>query len=119
METIAGGVLNVRTQRERANVVIEFSDTGPGIKDPHLVFDPVYTAKPVGKGTGLGLSICYGIVTEHGGTIRVKNLPPRGASFTIEIPCQEIMATKPEEPGRLPAKSDQAKILLVDPETSV
>jgi len=49
----------------------------------------------------------------------VKNLPPRGASFTIEIPCQEITATKPDETIKLPARVDQAKILLVDPETSV
>jgi len=65
-------------------------------KDPSKVFDPFYTTKPVGKGTGLGLSICYGIVTEHAHDSR-ENLPPRGASFTIEIPCQEITATKPEE----------------------
>jgi len=52
------------------------------------VFDPFYTTKPVGKGTGLGLSICYGIVTEHGGTIRVKNSQPHGASFRVELPLQ-------------------------------
>ena len=58
------------------------------MKDPTKVFDPFYTTKPVGKGTGLGLSICYGIVTEHGGQIRVKNMEPRGACFTIELPAQ-------------------------------
>jgi signal transduction histidine kinase len=67
---------------------VEFTDSGPGVKDPSRVFDPFYTTKPVGKGTGLGLSICYGIITEHGGTIRVKNSPPRGASFRIELPMQ-------------------------------
>ena len=28
------------------------------------------------------------IITEHGGTIRVQNSPPRGASFRIELPLQ-------------------------------
>src|SRR2546425_13358915 len=84
MEEIGGGVLNVRTLRDRANVVIEFSDTGPGIKEPHLVFDPFYTTKPVGKGTGLGLSICYGLVQEHGGQITCFNRPEGGATFRSE-----------------------------------
>ena len=69
-------------------IFAEFTDSGPGVKDPSRVFDPFYTTKPVGKGTGLGLSICYGIVTEHGGTIRVKNAQQRGASFRIELPLQ-------------------------------
>ena len=70
------------------NLFVELTDSGPGVKDPTRVFDPFYTTKPVGKGTGLGLSICYGIITEHGGMIRVKNSPPRGASFRIELPLQ-------------------------------
>jgi len=34
------------------------------------------------------LSICYGIITEHGGTIHVRNVPARGASFIIQLPHQ-------------------------------
>ena len=45
--------------------VVEFTDSGPGVRDTNRIFDPFYTTKPVGKGTGLGLSICYGIVKEH------------------------------------------------------
>jgi signal transduction histidine kinase len=59
MEANTGGILTVKTIRDRSNVVVLFSDTGPGLKDPHRVFDPFYTTKPVGKGTGLGLSICF------------------------------------------------------------
>jgi two-component system NtrC family sensor kinase len=70
------------------NIFVELTDSGPGVKDASRVFDPFYTTKPVGKGTGLGLSICYGIITEHGGSIRVKNSPPRGASFRVELPLQ-------------------------------
>src|SRR5712692_3929258 len=72
MEELGGGVLTVRTCRDRANAVIEFADTGPGIKEPGRVFDPFYTTKPMGKGTGLGLSICYGIIREHGGQITCR-----------------------------------------------
>jgi len=87
MEEVGGGLLTVRTYRERANVIIEFSDTGPGIKKPNLVFDPFYTTKPVGKGVGLGLSICYGLVQEHNGHISCFNRAEGGATFRIELPA--------------------------------
>ncbi len=93
MEEIGGGVLTVRTFRERDNVVMEFSDTGPGIQEPHMVFDPFYTTKPVGKGTGLGLSICYGLVQEHGGHISCFNEVGGGATFRIDLPA--VMAMFP------------------------
>ena len=67
--------------------VILFSDTGPGMRDPHLVFDPFYTTKPVGKGTGLGLSICYGLIQDQGGQISCYNRPEGGATFRIELPA--------------------------------
>ena len=87
MEAATGGVLTVKTIRDRGNVVILFSDTGPGLKDPHRVFDPFYTTKPVGKGTGLGLSICFGIVQEHGGKILCYNRQEGGAVFRVELPA--------------------------------
>src|SRR5260370_4305879 len=69
------GDIWVCTRLDGDRICIEFTDSGPGVKDTSRVFDPFYTTKPVGKGTGLGLSICYGIITEHGGTIRVRNIP--------------------------------------------
>jgi len=87
MEAHDGGVLTIRTIRDRANVVVLFSDTGPGLKDPSRVFDPFYTTKPVGKGTGLGLSICFGIVQEHGGKILCYNRQEGGAVFRVELPA--------------------------------
>jgi signal transduction histidine kinase len=88
-----GGVLTIRTMRDRANVVVLFSDTGPGLKEPHRVFDPFYTTKPVGKGTGLGLSICFGIVQEHGGKILCYNRQEGGAVFRVELPA--VLAALP------------------------
>ncbi len=87
MEAATGGVLTIKTIRDRGNVVILFSDTGPGLQDPYRVFDPFYTTKPVGKGTGLGLSICFGIVQEHGGRIVCYNRQEGGAVFRVELPA--------------------------------
>ncbi|HZC66492.1 MAG TPA: HAMP domain-containing sensor histidine kinase [Candidatus Dormibacteraeota bacterium] len=94
MESNNGGILTVKTIRDRGNVVILFSDTGPGLKEPHRVFDPFYTTKPVGKGTGLGLSICFGIVQEHAGKIFCYNRPEGGgAVFRVELPA--VLAALP------------------------
>ncbi len=90
----AGGVLMIRALREGGNVVVEFSDTGPGMKEPEKVFDPFYTTKPVGKGTGLGLSICYGILQEHGGRITAFNRVEGGATFRLELPA--VLAPFPQ-----------------------
>jgi PAS domain S-box-containing protein len=93
LENAADGDLWVRSGVSGSSVFVEFTDSGPGVQDPSRVFDPFYTTKPVGKGTGLGLSICYGIVTEHGGTVLVRNVPPHGASFRIELPWQAASPT--------------------------
>jgi two-component system NtrC family sensor kinase len=95
METSKGGVLTVKTMRDRASVAILFSDTGPGVKEPHRVFDPFYTTKPVGKGTGLGLSICFGIVQEHGGKIACYNRQEGGAVFRVDLPA--VLAALPSK----------------------
>src|SRR5208337_1164705 len=97
LENGEDGDLWVRTDAEEHVVFIEFTDSGPGVKDASRVFDPFYTTKPVGKGTGLGLSICYGIITEHGGTILVKNQPTGGATFRVELPSQKGREAKEEK----------------------
>ena len=103
LETSEEGDLWVKTGVEDNFIFVEFTDSGPGVKDSSRVFDPFYTTKPVGKGTGLGLSICYGIVTEHGGTILVRNDPPRGATFRIELPLQPSHPSKVSKLPRLAA----------------
>jgi two-component system, NtrC family, sensor kinase len=110
LESSEDGDLWVTTRADHNSVYVEFTDSGPGVQEASRVFDPFYTTKPVGKGTGLGLSICYGIVTEHGGTIRVRNLPHRGASFTIEMPLGIVSG--PATASELSEKS--ALILCID-----
>jgi signal transduction histidine kinase len=87
-----GGVLTVSTREETDQILLEFSDNGPGMKEPERVFDPFYTTKPVGQGTGLGLSACYGIIHEHGGKLMCENRPGGGATFRINLP---VSTTRP------------------------
>ncbi len=109
MESAQGGVLTIKTMRDRAYVVVLFSDTGPGLKDPSRVFDPFYTTKPVGKGTGLGLSICFGIVQEHSGRILCYNRQEGGAVFRVELPAVlAVFPTKELQPA--PAAPNPQKV---------
>jgi signal transduction histidine kinase len=106
MEADKGGVLTIKTIRDRSNVVVLFSDSGPGIKEPHRVFDPFYTTKPVGKGTGLGLSICFGIIQEHAGKILCYNRQEGGAVFRVGLPA--VLAAFPAKELQLASASTNA-----------
>src|ERR1700730_1857162 len=110
MESHDGGVLTIKTIRDRGHVIVLFSDTVRGIKDPHRVFDPFYTTKPVGKGTGLGLSICFGILQEHGGRILCYKRQEGGAVFRVELPAvlaafpaKELHRTSTSTPPQKPS----------------
>ncbi|MFQ5702448.1 MAG: nitrogen regulation protein NR(II) [Gemmatimonadales bacterium] len=75
--------------REQPNrVVVAFEDTGMGIPEDEVpkIFEPFFTTKQPGRGTGLGLSICYGVVQQHGGTIRVESSVGRGSKFSVSLP---------------------------------
>ena len=87
LDEVGGGVLAVIATTEDNFVIVQFSDSGPGIKEPQRVFDPFYTTKPVGKGTGLGLSATYGVIQDHVGQITCHNKPEGGAVFTLRLPA--------------------------------
>jgi signal transduction histidine kinase len=101
-----GGVLDVTTRAKDDAIVIEFSDRGPGVKDPRRVFDPFYTTRPVGQGAGLGLSVCYGVIQEHKGNIVCENRPQGGATFRIELPA--IVQPAPPPPSSPPEPKEAA-----------
>jgi signal transduction histidine kinase len=81
-----GGALTLRTRDEDERVVIEVADTGSGLTPEEFaqIFTPYYTSKQ--NGTGLGLAIVQSVVSDHGGSIRVRSEPERGATFVIQLP---------------------------------
>jgi two-component system NtrC family sensor kinase len=84
-----GGLLTISARNQGNDVLIEVRDTGVGIPPENLarIFEPFFTTKEVGHGTGLGLAVCYGILTEHGGTLDVQSTVGAGTTFTITLPA--------------------------------
>jgi len=87
LQEAGGGLLEIIARKQGNEAVLQFSDSGTGIRQPERVFDPFYTTKPIGKGTGLGLSVAYGVMQDHDGQITCQNKPEGGALFVIRIPA--------------------------------
>ncbi|MGB3294147.1 MAG: ATP-binding protein [Phormidesmis sp.] len=60
------------------------------------IFDPFFTAKPVGKGTDMGRAISYQLITEkHQGKIECCSDAGTGTEFTIQMPlCLSAVAAR-------------------------
>ncbi|WP_213810884.1 ATP-binding protein [Jeotgalicoccus sp. WY2] len=77
-------------KEEDKNIVITYEDSGPGlpegIKDPNIIFEPLFTTKldKEGKevGTGLGMWIVKSTVEEYSGKINISKSRP---NFKVEI----------------------------------
>jgi len=88
------GKLSIKSYKplQSDTVIIEISDTGPGIPQnvlPHI-FEPFFTTKEVGKGTGLGLSLVYSMIDNHKGRIYAKSRAGKGTTFFIELPTAKL-----------------------------
>jgi two-component system NtrC family sensor kinase len=86
----AGGTLGLELYREGSGIVLAVEDNGEGMPPQvaERIFEPFFTTKGVGEGTGLGLSVVHGIVTGHGGTIRVKSSDGHGSRFEVWLPVE-------------------------------
>lgn len=106
-----GGIIEITTATGTSNdIILEFADSGPGIKPENLkqIFDPFFTTKDPGKGTGLGLYISYDIVQKLGGSIKVENRKSGGAVFAIVLPV-----IKQGQAGMTRARGASAQGLLL------
>jgi signal transduction histidine kinase len=73
-------------------IVVEVSDTGPGVPSEvtDKIFNPFFTTKP--QGSGLGLAIVRKIVDAHEGRIDVNSIPDRGTTFRVKLPVEHTQA---------------------------
>lgn len=85
------GMITITSQDTDGFISVSIEDTGTGIEPKHLekIFDPFFTAKPIGEGTGLGLSVSFNIIEDMGGTISVESELYKGSTFTILIPTEQ------------------------------
>jgi two-component system sensor histidine kinase FlrB len=96
--TPAGGSVTVSLQSEsggatgesRCNggerVIIEFCDTGCGIRPDQIdhIFEPGFSGS--GDTSGLGLAVCERVMKQHGGRISASNRVHCGAKFALSLP---------------------------------
>lgn len=96
-----GRDVSVRAWRDHADVFVEVSDRGGGIRPedlPHL-FDRFYKADPSrsSPGSGLGLAIAMENARLLGGDIDVWSEVGTGTRFTLRLPVTEPL--RPGEPA--------------------
>lgn len=93
--------IRITGRREGGVVVIEVSDTGPGVSEKaraHMF--QAFQGSTRAGGTGLGLAIAAELVRAHGGTIRL--VPGTiGATFSIAIPDRAVdLSSRRDERAR-------------------
>ncbi|MBU2498624.1 MAG: PAS domain S-box protein, partial [Proteobacteria bacterium] len=82
--------IDLSFQAEEQTVRIEVADNGKGISPEHKarLFEPYFSTKK--HGTGLGLAIVNTIISEHHGSITVRDNKPQGTVFVIELPVRAL-----------------------------
>ena len=88
-ESRAAGVsiaLGTAIEEDWATLCID--DDGPGISPEARgqAFDPFFTTRLDDGGTGLGLSVAHGLVSDHGGEIRIETSPDEGTRIVVRLP---------------------------------
>jgi PAS domain S-box-containing protein len=90
MEMDTGKNIAVASFVEGDHIIIQVSDSGPGVSQENRdkILDPYFTTKH--EGTGIGLSLCHRIITDHGGSLTISDSELGGAEFRIEIPIKKL-----------------------------
>jgi signal transduction histidine kinase len=85
-----GDRIGVRAWREPDRFLIAVSDSGAGIAEENVdrIFERSWSTRHGESrgGHGLGLAIVRAAVEARGGSVSVRSVPGRGATFTMSIP---------------------------------
>lgn len=86
-----GGSINIRTIAGDSSIMLTVEDTGVGMSEEAMkkIFIPFYTTKDINAGTGLGLPVVHGIISSHGGSVRVHSEVGQGTRFELELPVTQ------------------------------
>lgn len=119
-----GGKLGVHVSANATHVVLEVTDTGPGISAEvkPRIFEPYFTTKQGSDtpGVGLGLATAYGVVRAHHGSIEVLDAQPHGARFRVTLPATATNAGAPSaREHRVTLRRGRGTVLLVDDDAAV
>ena len=101
--------------------VITVADDGPGMTKEVIsrAIEPFYTTKKGSQGTGLGLSVAHGIVSQHGGILRLASEVGQGTRVEVWLP--QCFQTESNEELDLvavgPIATDSPPVLVIDDET--
>jgi two-component system NtrC family sensor kinase len=81
---------------DRPCIRVTFRDRGIGISIEIMenILDPFFTTKPAGVGTGLGLSIGHGIISDHGGKLKIESNEGEYTRVIIDLPAGEKNESK-------------------------
>lgn len=92
-----GGNLEIKTNTNKDELLINIKDNGCGIKEKDLkhIFEPFYStsSNPNKTGTGLGLAIVKDLVQKLNANISVSSTIDVGTCFQITIPRQKTQKT--------------------------
>ncbi|HRK38791.1 MAG TPA: ATP-binding protein [Burkholderiaceae bacterium] len=91
-----GGTVQVSWREDVDSVVVDVSDTGPGIPEAYWgrlfsAFDRLGAESGDIPGTGVGLSICHQLVQMMGGSIEFRNNPDQGCTFSVRLPQAAVV----------------------------
>ncbi|HVY29983.1 MAG TPA: response regulator [Polyangiaceae bacterium] len=99
-------------------LVVDIEDDGVGMDEATRlrVFEPFFTTKE--HGHGLGLAACVGIVTSHGGALRLESEPGRGSCFSLALPTTDEPRSPPPQLASSGA-NQPCRVLVIDDEQLV
>jgi signal transduction histidine kinase len=103
--TPSGGRVAVSFARDANELVLEVTDTGPGIEwaDQGGVFAEFEQLRRRGNGgTGLGLAVTKRIVEAQGGEVGVRSVPGHGATFFARLPVATGSSSPERSRGEAP-----------------